>query len=62
MTQPVSQTKTIHEFLAENPNVDVTDVHRQLYGILSDLKDRVMEEIPGLEPQQASIGLDYWAN
>ena len=62
MTQPVSQTKTIHEFLAENPNVDVTDTHRQLYGILSDLKDRVMEEIPGLEPQQASIGLDYWAN
>lgn len=62
MTVQDSQTKTIHEFLAENPDVDVTETHRQLYGILGELKDRVMAEIPGLEPQPASAGLDYWAN
>jgi hypothetical protein len=55
-----SQTKTIHEYLAENPDHDVTDVHQQLYGILGDLKDRVLAEMPDLQPQEASKGLDYW--
>lgn len=55
-----SQTKTIHEYLAENPNVDVTDTHQQLYGILGELKDRVLTEMPDLTPQPASSGLEYW--
>jgi len=60
MSETASQTKTIHEFLAENPDVDVTDTHRQLYGILGEMKDRVMVEMPDLVQQPASEGLDYW--
>ena len=36
--------KLMESVLAENPNHDVTDVHQQLYGILGDLKDRVLAE------------------
>jgi len=60
MTDSASQTKTIHEFLAENPDVDVTDTHRQLYGILGEMKDRVMAAMPDLVQQPESEGLDYW--
>ena len=35
-----SQTKTIHEFLAENPNVDVSQAHAALWEIITELKDR----------------------
>jgi hypothetical protein len=58
----ISQTKTIHEYLAENPDVDVTDTHQQLYGILGDLKDRVLAEMPDLTPQPECAGLEYWQN
>jgi hypothetical protein len=58
----IRQTKTIHEYLAETPDVDVTDTHQKLYGILGDLKDRVLAEMPDLTPQPASAGLEYWQN
>jgi Red chlorophyll catabolite reductase (RCC reductase) len=55
------QTKTIHEYLADNPDVDVTETHAALYGILTDLKARVERRFPDLVRQEASKGLDYWS-
>lgn len=55
-----SQTKTIHEYLADNPNVDVSETHTAFWEILSELKERVDKMFP-LERQAASEGLDYWA-
>jgi hypothetical protein len=56
----VSQTKTIHEYLAENPNVDVTKTHAALWEILTELKDRAQKLFP-MEQQPASEGLGSWA-
>ncbi len=56
-----TQTKTIHEYLAENPDVDVTATHAALFGILTDLKAKVDARFPDLVRQEASLGLDYWA-
>jgi hypothetical protein len=54
------QTKTIHEYLAENPNVDVTETHAAFWEILTELKDRAQKMFP-MEQQDVSKGLDYWA-
>ena len=54
-------TKTIHEYLADNPDVDVTETHAALFGILTDLKARIDARFPGLVRQEVSVGLDYWA-
>jgi hypothetical protein len=56
----VRQTKTIHEYLAENPNVDVSESHAALWEILTELKDRAQKLFP-MEQQPASQGLEYWA-
>jgi hypothetical protein len=58
----IRQTKTIHEYFAENPDVDVTAIHSRLYGILGSINERVHKLMPDLEPQPASAGLDYWTN
>ena len=55
-----SQTKTIHEYLAENPNVDVSETHAAFWEILTELKDRAQKLFP-MEQQPASEGLEYWA-
>jgi hypothetical protein len=55
-----SQTKTIHEFLAENPNVDVSEAHEALWNIISELKDRTEALFP-VERQAACEGLEYWS-
>ena len=54
------QTKTIHEYLAENPNVDVSETHAAFWEILTELKDRAQKLFP-MEQQPASEGLDYWS-
>ena len=54
------QTKTIHEYLAENPNVDVSETHAAFWEILTELKDRAQKMFP-MEQQPASEGLDYWS-
>lgn len=41
-----SDTKTIHEFLAENPNVDVSKAWERCYGILGGIKDRIATRFP----------------
>ncbi len=57
----VSQTKTIHEYLAENPDVDVSESHAALFGILTELRERVQAYFPELVPQPACEGLEYWS-
>lgn len=57
----VSQTKTIHEYLAENPDTDVTESHAALFGILTELRGRVESQFPELVKQPACEGLDYWS-
>ena len=54
------QTKTIHEYLAENPNVNVSETHAAFWDILTELKDRAQKMFP-MEQQPASEGLDYWS-
>ncbi len=36
-----SDTKTIHEFLAENPDVDVSRAWERCFGVLGDIKDQI---------------------
>lgn len=60
MSTSSSQTKTIHEFLAENPDVDSTELWGQFWEILTDAKDRIVAELP-VQPHPSSEGLDYWS-
>ncbi len=55
-----AQTKTIHEFLADNPDVDNSELWATFWQILSDAKDRIVAELP-VQPHASSAGLDYWA-
>ena len=56
----IRQTKTIHEYLADEPDVDVSATHAALWDILSELRDRAQARFP-MTQQPASEGLDYWA-
>lgn len=60
MNTSSKQTKTIHEFLAENPDVDNSELWAKFWGILSEAKDRIVAELP-VQPHPSSAGLDYWA-
>ena len=59
MSTPSSQTKTIHEFLAENPDVDNTELWSQFWEILSQAKERIVAELP-VRAHPSSQGLEYW--
>ena len=50
-----ADTKTIDQFLAENPDVDVSHAWERCWGILSDVKARIAARFPGmvLEPNCA---------
>lgn len=41
-----TDTKTIHQFLAENPNVDVSQAWERCWGILGGVIDRVQTRLP----------------
>jgi len=43
-----TDTKTIDQFLAENPNVDVSQAWARCWGILSSIKGRIAERFPDL--------------
>lgn len=47
-----TDTKTIDQFLSENPDVDVSQAWERCWGILSTVKSRIAERFPGmvLEP------------
>ena len=44
-----TDTKTIDQFLAENPDVDVSQAWEQCWGVLADVKERISARFPGLE-------------
>lgn len=56
-----SDTKTIHEFLAENPDVDVSKAWERCFGILGDIKDQIAGRFPvSLHPSCA--GREYYTS
>ncbi len=46
ITAANTDTKTIHEFLAENPNVDVSAAWQRCWKVLSGIKERVDARFP----------------
>src|SRR5690606_37416216 len=62
MTQPATktETKTIMEFLSENPNVDVSRAWERCWKIQQGIVDRVRDRFQLERHPQASEG--YWAS
>jgi hypothetical protein len=56
-----SETKTIMEFLSENPNVDVSRAWERCLGIHSKIVDRVRARFPVTRHAQ-NEGMDYWTS
>ena len=56
-----TQTKTIHEFLADAPNVDRMELWTALWGVLSDAKDKITAELD-VQPYPSGDGLEYWTS
>ena len=56
-----TQTKTIHEFLADAPNVDRMELWTALWGILSEAKDKITAELD-VQPYPSGEGLEYWTS
>ena len=52
--------KTIHEFLADNPNVDVSAAWERFWGILSGVKDRIAARFPEGERDPSCEGREYY--
>lgn len=56
-----TDTKTIHEFLAEAPNVDVSAAWERSWKILSGVKERVAARFP-VERHPSSVGREYYTS
>ena len=56
-----TETKTIHEFLAENPDVDVSQHWERLWGIQTGIVDRVKARFP-VEKHPACTGREYYTS
>ena len=56
-----TETKTIMEFLAENPNVDVSKAWERCWGIHSKIIDRVRDRFP-VEQHHSTVGEDYFTS
>jgi hypothetical protein len=56
-----TDTKTIHEFLAENPNVDVSKAWERCFGILGGIKDRIGGRLP-VERHPECAGREYYTS
>ena len=57
-----ADTKTIDQFLAENPNVDVTPYWERCWHILSSVKARIAERFPHLSREQNTRDRDYYTS
>ena len=57
-----AETKTLDRFLAENPNVDVSQAWERCWGILADVKERIAARFPGLELDPDCIGREYYTS
>ncbi|KAA1420506.1 hypothetical protein FE697_016230 [Mumia zhuanghuii] len=60
MTTSSSQTKTIPEFLAEAPDVDVRELWQAFWDILTAAKERITEVLD-VEPHASSADLEAWS-
>jgi len=56
-----SDVKTIHEFLADNPNVDVSKYWERCWGIHSKIADRIVSYF-GAELHPISEGAEYYTS
>lgn len=57
-----NDTKTIDEFLAENPNVDVSRYWERCWSVLSSVKDRIAARFPDLEREPNTADRDYYTS
>ncbi|MEH6591360.1 MAG: hypothetical protein V7746_13960 [Halioglobus sp.] len=57
-----ADTKTIDQFLAENPDVDVSNAWERCWGILSDIKGRIATRFPGLELEPNCADREYYTS
>ena len=57
-----ADTKTIDQFLAENPDVDVSRYWERCWGILSGVKDRIATRFPDLEREPNTRDRDYYTS
>lgn len=56
-----ADTKTIDQFLAENPNVDVSRAWERCYGILAGIKDRIAQRFPVTRHPECN-GREYYTS
>lgn len=56
-----TDTKTIHEFLAENPDVDVSKAWERCFGILTGIKDRIAGRFP-VQRHPSCAGREYYTS
>lgn len=56
-----TDTKTIDEFLAENPNVDVSRAWERCFGILGGIKDRIAARFPVTRHPETN-GREYYTS
>lgn len=57
-----TDTKTIDQFLAENPDVDVSHAWERCWGILTDVKERIAARFPGLEQEPNTVDRNYYTS
>lgn len=57
-----SDTKTIDQFLQENPNVDVSKAWERCWGILIDIKNKIANRFPDLEFDANCEGREYYTS
>lgn len=58
----MSDTKSIHEFLAENPDVDVSRYWDRCYTILTDVKNKIAEQFTDLTLDPGCAGREYYTS
>ena len=57
-----ADTKTIDQFLAENPDVDVSQAWERLWGILTQVKERIARRFPDLVLDPDCEGREYYTS
>lgn len=62
LSPKVADTKTIDQFLAENPDVDVSKAWERCWSILTNVKSRIASRFNELELDSSCDGLDYYTS
>ena len=57
-----ADTKTIDQFLADNPDVDVSKAWERCWGILSDIKGRIAQRFPALALEPNCADREYYTS